>query len=997
MKKFGKISLVIFLIILTVLVLPVSVASYVIFTPDRLTPIVRKQAGKFIACPSKIGSVELTFFSTFPNFALKINDFALINPLKGSPSDTLIKVNELVGVLDAATWWKSGEIIVNALTFNKGTITVFSDSLGHTNYNITLKDTVPSPSKTSEPAIPKIDIRNVALNGVDINYNDLSLKFSMVIRDLSARLDGTFALDSLAGNVNVSKASVSVAYEGEKYLQGAAVRINIPFDVIPSRLFIRFKNGSASVNDLEFKANGSVNLVPVSHDMMTDISYDFISWPVKKVLTLVPPNYQSYLKGVEIEGVLASQGTVKGIYNDSVMPLMNLHLLLEKGMMTYPSLPQPLHDLEGDVNIYTDLHNDDISYLRINRFEAKTPKSAIHTEGSVNHLFKDIACDFSTTAELALDEFSPMIPVKMKSEVKGNVSGKVRSAFTMSQVQKLQIEKMKLSGSVTLNSFSVRYDSISMSTNHSKIDFALPNPNPSAAASRFASVKVLTDNMIAAKVKSYHALVQNAVLSVETSDARNTNRIPDLKCVFKMDSLAAGMDTMRIAIRNPQGNVILKPRPDHPDQPSIRMSYNSDQLRTVMGKNSMSVKKIILDSDIQNDKSQKDLFLQWLVKGFVDLTQGSIAISGLSNPIEIPSVKMNFDPETFKIKEGNLKIDKSDFHLIGNLNNILSYFRGDSILRGSFNFTSNNTDVFQLMALTSGIGNVDSIAVEQAGVSTTNKNQGTGPYMVPKGIDVTFNADIKTVTFDRDSATNVNGKVVVHDGNLLLDGLTFKTPAARMQLTAMYNTPRKNHLFVGMDYHMLDVEIENLLKMIPDIDSIMPMLRSFKGKGEFHIAVETYLDSMYNVKKSTLRGASSIKGNNLVLMDGETFTEIAKRLMFSKKTQNKVDSLSAEFTIFRNEVDVYPFLIVMDKYKAVIEGRHNFDLSFNYHIDVVDSPLPIKLGLDIKGNMDKYTYNLAKLRHPDFYRPTYRKELENKQLELMKMIRDMLTRKVKGK
>jgi len=246
-----------------------------------------------------------------------------------------------------------------------------------------------------------------------------------------------------------------------------------------------------------------------------------------------------------------------------------------------------------------------------------------------------------------------------------------------------------------------------------------------------------------------------------------------------------------------------------------------------------------------------------------------------------------------------------------------------------------------------------------------------------------------------DTATNIKGNVRVNDGILLLDEIILATPAARMQLTAMYRTPRKNHLFLGLDYHLFDVEIGELLDMIPDIDTLMPMLRSFGGKGEFHIAVETYLDSLYNLKKSTLRGASSISGNDLVLMDGETFSEIAKLLKFNKKTENRVDSLSAEFTIFRDEIDVYPFLIVMDKYKAVVAGRHNFDLSFNYHISVVDSPLPFKLGVDITGNLDDMEYKLVKCKYAEYYRPVSRQTVENKQLELRKMIRDALTQKVK--
>jgi hypothetical protein len=196
---------------------------------------------------------------------------------------------------------------------------------------------------------------------------------------------------------------------------------------------------------------------------------------------------------------------------------------------------------------------------------------------------------------------------------------------------------------------------------------------------------------------------------------------------------------------------------------------------------------------------------------------------------------------------------------------------------------------------------------------------------------------------------------------------------------------------------MLDVEIAELLNMIPDIDSLMPMLRSFEGEGEFHIAVETYVDSLYNIKKSTLRGASSIRGDDLVLMDGETFSEIAKKLKFNKKTENKVDFLSTEFTIFRNEIDIYPFLIVMDKYQAVVSGRHNFDMSFDYHVSIVDSPLPVRLGVDISGDMEDLDISLAKCRYAEYFKPEARKVVERKQLELRKLIREALTRKVRDK
>jgi hypothetical protein len=257
-------------------------------------------------------------------------------------------------------------------------------------------------------------------------------------------------------------------------------------------------------------------------------------------------------------------------------------------------------------------------------------------------------------------------------------------------------------------------------------------------------------------------------------------------------------------------------------------------------------------------------------------------------------------------------------------------------------------------------------------------------------VDILLHSRIGRAAVGDNAVRDFKGDVRICNGLLVLDDLTFSLSDAAMRLTAMYRTPRKNHLYAGFDFHIPDVEIDKMLEMIPDLDSVMPMLRSFKGKGEFHIAAETYLDSLYNVKMSTLRGAASIRGENLVLMDGETFNEIAKTLRFSKRAENRVDSLSAEFTVFRDEIDVYPFLIVMDKYKAIIGGRHNMDMSFDYNITVVDSPLPFRLALDARGTPEDLTIRLAKSKYPEMYRPVARKEVEKKRLELRSLIRSSL-------
>ncbi len=996
MKKAIKITLVSVLSLIGLVLIIVSIAIWLVFTPERLTPIVNKQADKLLTCQSELGEIELTFFSTFPDFGIKIKNFRLINPTTGAQSDTLVSMNEFTGIVDIKTWWKTSDIVLVGMEMNGGTINLWADSLGNSNYNIVAPDTAPEADDAEEESVtPRIDIKNISLKDIDISYNDLSLKMSTGIKKLNAVISGILLPDSLSGRITMETPSISFDYDGEKYLQNAAVKLDLPLDFSISKELAKLKDAEATVNEMKLVINGTVENDTLNGNIVTDLAYSFEAWPVKRITALVPPSYTSYLEGIDIDGELSSNGTIKGIMNDSLMPLMDIKLLLKNGNLKYSDFPLPLHDIAGSVDIYTDLSDDKISFLKINEFTAKTPRSSFSVEGIVKQLFSDIYCDLTTTAGITVDEFESMIPDSLDMEVKGRVSGKVKSAFTLSQLEKMQLERMRFSGSLRLTDFYADYDSMVVRTRRSDVDFSVPALKPSSKAARFAKAKINMGDLTAEVPGSYKAILKNATLALETSDARDTSRIPDLVCSFSMDSLSASMDTISISLSDPSGKLDVSPGSFGPDQPHIVLSYTSRNLEAAAGKNSVATGRIRLETDIINDNSQKDIFLQWMARGSFEMDEGNIKVEGLEYPVEIPAVNMNFDPQNFRIQESRFKIDKSDFQLRGNLSNILSYYRGDSVLRGDFSFLSDITDVGQLMALTSGIGQTDSTASENAASSESDTTY-TGPYMVPKGIDLFLTTNIGKAIMGIDTATNIIGNVQVHDGTLVLDGLQLKTPAAKIQLTAMYQTPRRNHLYLGLDYHMLDIEIDRLLAMIPDIDTIMPMLRSFKGKAEFHIAIETYLDSLYNLKKSTIRGASSIKGNNLVLMDGETFGEIAKTLKFSKHAENKVDSLSAEFTIFRNEIDIYPFLIVMDRYKAVISGRHNLDMSFDYHISVVDCPVPIKLGVDVKGTEEAMKYNLAKCRYAEFYRPSSRKAVENKQIELRKLIRDALTRKVSG-
>lgn len=1001
MRKYIKAFFISLASLFLLVVIVISITVWIVFTPERLTPIVRNQAEKYIPYKTEIGEVELTLFSTFPQFGIKVSGFAVISPLSGSSCDTLLRVSELTGIIDAKAYWQNNEVIISKFILSSGSANVFSDSLGLSNYALLISEADTEPEVQSDEGNKlNFDLQNIEINNLNLTYADLAAKSGAAVFNLSATLSGSVIDGKIKGNLVVDNAGVSFEYEGEKYLDNVNLKFSIPADIDPVRQSIIFKEAWFSVNDMGILINGLIENDTIDQNIVTDIEYQLDSWQIKDVINLVPPSYISETGKFEASGIITSGGTIKGLLSDSMMPVMNINLTLTDGNLDYHELPFPLREIGADMHLYSDYSNSAVSYLDVNHFEAKTPESALSTKGKISNIYSDMHMSLVTGVDVLMDEIRTFIPDSLNLAVNGRAGGLIETDFTMSQLEGFLLDQMRLAGSASFSGFSLTYDSISVSTDNAKVDFSLPNPVVSGRDTNFAFIKLASGNLSASKKQDFSTFLENAHIYIEMSDLRDTTIIPDLFCTFSADTIWGRMDTLQIAIDKPMGNISLSPLQDKPDHPVIKLAYTSYDLYAEIGANSLMLEDIIFNTDIINDKAQEDIFLQWLARGFVDMSNGHILLSALNHPVEVPAIKMNFDPESLKIQESRIIIDKSDFELTGTADNVLSYFRGDSILRGDFSFHSGNTDLAQLLSLTSGIGAESGTGVEDEMPHLQDEQPAvdsitSGPYMVPMGMDVLLKADVSQATLYADTVINIIGDIRVNDGILLLDGLTFTTPAADMQLTAMYRTPRKNHIFLGIDYHMMDVEISRLLKMLPDIDTLMPMLRSFGGSGEFHLAVETYLDSLYNIKKSTLRGASSIKGEDLVLMDGETFGEIAKTLKFSRKAENRVDSLSAEFTIFREEVDVYPFLLVMDRYKVVVGGRHNFDMSFDYHISTLESPLPVRLGINVGGTIDELKYGLASPRYAELYRPVTRNVVKSRQLEFRKMIREALLEKVR--
>ena len=136
MKRKHKIWCISIASILGLIVLVVGLAIWVIFTPERLTPIVRSVAKEYVTCAHTIERVELTFVSTFPYVGLEINNFVVNNPMEGAPSDTVLAIPQLIVNLDVIALLKHDTLSISNLSIPDIQANLFVDANGHANYDV---------------------------------------------------------------------------------------------------------------------------------------------------------------------------------------------------------------------------------------------------------------------------------------------------------------------------------------------------------------------------------------------------------------------------------------------------------------------------------------------------------------------------------------------------------------------------------------------------------------------------------------------------------------------------------------------------------------------------------------------------------------------------------------------------------------------------------------------------------------------------------------------
>ncbi|MCR5050458.1 MAG: AsmA family protein [Paludibacteraceae bacterium] len=983
--------------IVLLVVVVVTIACYVVFTPERLTPIAREAADKFITCEHEIGEVDLTFFSTFPRFGLRADGLLIINPKAGSPNDTVVAAKHLTATVDVVEFLSRKNLHVHEAILDGASVCFYIASDGTTNLDgafVTSPDTVEQEEDTTAFSLPfdQLRVDGLRLKAEAITFVDAKDTISASLGRTEVRAEAKDWDDMV---VVLDARDVCAALKGDVYADSLHIQLDAPMAVDLDKMHFAFDKARLAVNEFALRLSGTAD---IQESIGVDMSLETEDrWQIKSLLALVPPRFASMLKDLDVDGRVQLGATAKGYVREKELPLVNAHLSLINGEGKYKPLPYTLRDIQLDADAMLNLNEGETSGVTINRLSAKTKQSQLSAKGQIDDLLQDMLLNLKVSLDANLPDFAYFLPKEMTLD--GRAKGDAAIKIRLSSLTKMQLEKGKIRADLDLTNIHYAMDSMVANLPQTHAVLQLPNPKPSHRKLTWVRIDLTTDKVDFEMAMPLKADLGKSDVQLEAGNVLSKD--PVLYAAVGLqtrDNVHVTMDTIVADIKAPDLSAYAEYDTKKKTTPRLEADILAAGLNAKMGNELQAqTQKIGLSAKAWYNSKGENALLKWNPRLKINLANGKLSMPNmLPEPVVIPSIDFSYSNREMNIANSRIELGRSDLNIKGNVRNIGKWLREKAVLEGQLDIVSDHCDANQLMAWFSADSGSEEEAKPEEATATeqSSEKSESDPFLVPTDVNLAIKTHMREVEVFNQVAKDLKGGLYINDGTLILDEMGFVCRAAKLQLTAMYRTPRRNHIYLGMDYHMIDVDIDELLTMIPNLEEMVPMLSSFKGAAEFHLAAETYLNSQYKPKMSTLRGAASLTGKDLVVLDGETFSTISKLLLFNKKTENKIDSINAEMTIYKNEIDIYPLCVQMDNYMVAMGGRHNTDMTFDYDINVLS---PIYLGVNVSGNMDDLKIKLAKCKFAQDFKPHWYQKVDNQSRELRERIKKSMEKNVRIK
>lgn len=448
MKKILKV-LGIFLIILIIGL----IAAPFLFK-DSIEKIVKRTINENLNATVAWESLDVSLLKSFPDAALTINDFSVINnaPFKG---DTLASGKVLKLDMGISQLFKKEDesIKVDALYLEEAFINIKVDADKNANYDVAIKDdTKASEDPTADSSTGfSFDLKRYELKDSRINYLDESTETYLMLSDFNHTGKGDFSLATSELDTN-TEAVVTYKMGDIAYLNKSIVTLDAILLMDLENQKYTFKENEAHINKLPLTLDGFVKVNETNSEL--DLSIKTPSSDFKNFLAVIPEVYVKNLDGVTTTGNFTVNGTLKGIVDETRIPKMDIKIRSDNASFKYAELPKAVKNItiSADLINTTGLVPD--TYIMLNGVTFKIDDELFTGSGSIKNLTTNMLVDLAVKGTLNLANIEKVLPVELDQDLSGVFFADARTKFDMAAIDAEQYQRINTIGEASLTNFT---------------------------------------------------------------------------------------------------------------------------------------------------------------------------------------------------------------------------------------------------------------------------------------------------------------------------------------------------------------------------------------------------------------------------------------------------------------------------------------------------------------------------------------------------------------
>lgn len=438
------------------------VINYV-FTPDKLTPIVLNVANRSLDADLKVESVELTFFSTFPQFGLKVDEGFLVSKVLNDSlpqkTDSLLAFKECVLIVNPLDYFLKNKISVYNLSLKNVAVYAYRNKTGKANWEIvktssdTLaveKDTISQNKFDSE-----IDIRQVELEHANLIFDDRNTEVYSRIDDVDLRLKLALTKGVSSLGVEFENKNILFWQQGELLINKVAASLQTDIEIDRSTALWTLKNTGLTINGIRLDVNGELKRDTVTKMVGVNLKYGLHAPSMETVMNMIP---EAYVKRGQIsaKGEVKVDGTLEGNYGNKQLPAVSLNIKINDASARYEGLPYGIDNFTADFESYIDLMRRNPSFLNLKILHFEGAHTKILADAKVEDLLIDPLITLHTESTVDLDALAKTFPLQENVTIRGKLDAGLNLKCRLSSLKKQDIGRIRLGGRLALKDFELK-------------------------------------------------------------------------------------------------------------------------------------------------------------------------------------------------------------------------------------------------------------------------------------------------------------------------------------------------------------------------------------------------------------------------------------------------------------------------------------------------------------------------------------------------------------